>query len=700
MKIEDTLSGVCLAPTRLLAEVRRPNTWSIAKHSSELLSYRPHLDGLRALAVALVVGFHAFPNLIPGGFIGVDIFFVLSGFLISSNIYTRLADGTFSYTEFYIRRIRRIYPALIVVVAATLAIGWMLLLDDEYRNLGTNAFAASVFGSNLLLWSEAGYFDTLAAYKQLLNLWSLGIEEQFYLIWPCLVAILWRRGRPLALAIVFIVVSFGLSVGLTYREPAAAFYLPFARFWELMAGGVLAYLQRRRHGWLRFYPELQAALGLTLILAGAAAIDEISAFPGWLVLLPVSGAFLLISAGPRASVNRLVLSNPLAVAIGLISYPLYLWHWPLLSFLRVLEGGVLPPAKAAAAISLSVVLAAATYLLVEGKIRKLGHGGLVAIALVGVLTSIGIGGLAIRVAGGFPAREANRLSAHDFSRSHGLENVLNECGMTTEQRHGIASCASDKRGTPIYAVLGDSKAAALFPGLVRESDSQGRWMLIGGNGPHGAPVPVISSARMYQSFQPMTVAASDALVRNPSIRVVVLVTAIRALFQNGDGLLRNLSTSPNDAIVFDGLDRMIAKLTAAGKTVVLMVDNPALADPHECVVRKTGVKLIDRLMQPPQSPYCAISITESLRETRIYRDLLERLSAKWGRSLIIYDPTDVLCIKERNICPSAIDGHTLYSYDDHISDYGNGRIARELIPLVERVAQRGGPVRIHIADER
>ena len=188
--------------------------------------------------------------------------------------------------------------------------------------------------------------------------------------------------------------------------------------------------------------------------------------------------------------------------------------------------------------------------------------------------------------------------------------------------------------------LAISKRRLFFRAWSASRSSGGRWMLIGGNGLHGAPVPVISRAALYRSFQPMTIAASDALVRNRSIRVVLLVTAIRSLFRNGDGLLRNLSASPNYDVVLDGLDRMIAKLSAAGKTVVLMIDNPALADPHECVVRRTGVGFIDRMLKPPQSPYCSISITDSVNETKIYRKLLGQLSTKWARSLVIYDPTE------------------------------------------------------------
>ena len=388
-------------------------------------------------------------------------------------------------------------------------------------------------------------------------------------------------------------------------------------------------------------------------------------------------------------VNRLVLSNPVMVWIGLTKYFLFyhLWHWPLLSFLRVMQGGVLPPRSAALAVGLAAILAYLTYIIVEKKNSAAPAGRAGSHWPDAECWPLSVSGAwRFRETKGVPSRTINQLNAHDFSVGAGLSELVNEndCGMTADERQGITSCVSDKRNTPVYALLGDLKAAALFPGLVRELKANGRWMLIGGNGPYGSLVPVISSAKVYQSFQTMTSAASDAIVRNPSIRVVVLTTGIRQLFQT-DMLLKHLSESREFNIALDGLDRMIAKLHASGKKVVLTVDNPALADPHECASRTTQYHFVNWFFQKPRNSDCSISINDNKKRTKIYRDLLNQLSAKWGSGIVIYDPINVLCIQEENVCPSKRDGHSLYSYSDHISDYANGLIARELIPLVEGV---------------
>lgn len=203
--------------------------------------YRPDIDGLRGMAVLSVVGFHAFPAWVKGGFVGVDIFFVISGYIISSIIFTSLENGGFSFADFYARRIRRLFPALILVLVACYAFGWFALFADEYKELGKHITAASGFVSNFALWGESGYFDTASEQKPLLHLWTLGIEEQFYIIWPPLVVLIWKRGFNL-LAAVFILtaLSFAWNVG-GVSDPVAAFYLPFTRFWELLLGGALAY---------------------------------------------------------------------------------------------------------------------------------------------------------------------------------------------------------------------------------------------------------------------------------------------------------------------------------------------------------------------------------------------------------------------------------------------------------------------------
>ena len=209
--------------------------------------YRPDIDGLRAVAVLSVVAFHAFPEWIKGGFIGVDVFFVISGFLISTIIFENLDRGTFSFAEFYARRIKRIFPALIFVLSACLIFGWLSLLPEELNQLGKHILGGAGFVSNLVLWSESGYFDNSAETKPLLHLWSLGIEEQFYIVWPFLVWAAWKRKLNLFyVTLSLLVASFASNIWLIQANPVATFYSPLTRFWELLCGSLLALYVIRR----------------------------------------------------------------------------------------------------------------------------------------------------------------------------------------------------------------------------------------------------------------------------------------------------------------------------------------------------------------------------------------------------------------------------------------------------------------------
>ena len=342
------------------------------------LQYRPDIDGLRAVAVVAVVAFHAFPMLLPGGFVGVDVFFVISGYLITGIILNGLHAGQFSFKDFYARRIRRIFPALALVLAAVLAIGWFCLFAADYQALGRHVVAGAAFCSNLLFWQEASYFDQAAALKPLLHLWSLGIEEQFYLVWPLLLVMSFRWARgPLCLTLLLGALSFTTAILTVRVDPTAAFYAPWTRFWELLAGAALvcaqtdALLSRviRESASRPWVAETLSVAGISMLVAGAILIDEGRIFPGLWVVLPVAGTVLLLIAGPRALFNRIVLSHPAVVWIGLISYPLYLWHWPVLSFSRILAT-VTPPAEIRLlAVAVSVALAWITYRVVESPVR-------------------------------------------------------------------------------------------------------------------------------------------------------------------------------------------------------------------------------------------------------------------------------------------------------------------------------------------
>ena len=377
----------------------KPLVW---RHATD--KYRPDIDGLRAFAVLSVVLYHAFPQVVRGGFVGVDIFFVISGFLISSILFTEMTEGRFSFTVFYGRRIRRIFPALAVCLAAVLAYGFVVLTPPELAQLGKHVFFGAGFLSNIVLWSESGYFDSAATYKPLLHLWSLGIEEQFYILWPALLWVVFRLkakvGRLLA---VLFLASFAINVALSITDISADFYLPVSRFWELLAGAGLAWrrqivLSPNVRSWISF-------AGLAALLTSAALFTAEMRFPGWLALLPVAGAAAVILAGPEAAVNRIVFSNRAVVFVGLISYPLYLWHWPLISYAYVIRLGKAPtPLMATALVAASFLLAWATYRFIEYPVRFGAHRHRRTQIVAACVAALGACGLAVWTKSGFPER--------------------------------------------------------------------------------------------------------------------------------------------------------------------------------------------------------------------------------------------------------------------------------------------------------
>src|SRR5690349_18546087 len=331
-------------------------------------TYRPDIDGLRGLAILSVVAFHAAPDHIRGGFVGVDIFFVISGYLISKIIFEKTASDQFSLAEFYIRRIRRILPALLLVLFTCLAVGWKVLFYDEFRQLGKHVLASSLFLENILLWREVGYFDAAAESKTLLHLWSLSVEEQFYVFWPLLTILFYRRNWNFLIAILAVgSVSFITGNHLLETSRTSAFYLPVPRFWELMIGGLLAYLELHHRNLLTSTASWRSLVGLCLLIAGLVLIDKDDRFPGFWALLPVLGSFLIISGGPESWFNKRILSQRILVGTGLISYPLYLWHWALLSFAYVI--GIRSPFATMCTILVSLCLAWMTYRFVERQVR-------------------------------------------------------------------------------------------------------------------------------------------------------------------------------------------------------------------------------------------------------------------------------------------------------------------------------------------
>ncbi|MDB2570445.1 acyltransferase family protein, partial [Gammaproteobacteria bacterium] len=399
--------------------------------------------GLRAFAVLSVVAFHAFPYFVVGGFVGVDVFFVISGFLITSHIFENLDKGSFSFGDFYGRRIRRIFPSLIIIMIFSLVFGWFVLLADEFNQLGKHLAAGAGFISNFIFASEVGYFDAEAEFKPMLHLWSLAVEEQFYIFWPLILWLAWKiKLNLLLLCFLLMILSFSININLVEKYPSQIFFLPYGRFWELLVGSVLAWilLYGPHHFDLESNPPDRSKLanvllafiqngfitfiGIVLLIASIFFINKSDPFPSYAAVVPVIGAVLIIIGGNSSALARLILSNKLAVWFGLISYPLYLWHWPILSYLHIIEDGTPPRDVRIMAVFVSIFLAWLTYVFIEKPIRfgktkkKLRN-----IALMVVVLIIGLIGLIINY--------------YDFSKIKSVDDVNYRKGL--EHRVGSSS---------------------------------------------------------------------------------------------------------------------------------------------------------------------------------------------------------------------------------------------------------------------
>jgi len=673
-----------------------PKTAALPNHQ-----YRSDIDGLRAFAVLSVVLFHAFPEFISGGFIGVDVFFVISGFLISTIIFEKLEQGSFSFIDFYARRVRRIFPALILVLVTSFVLGWCILFVGEYKQLGKHIAGGAGFIANLILWSESGYFDNLADTKPLLHLWSLGIEEQFYIVWPPILWAAWRfRVRLLPIILAIGLASFAFNLYGISIDPVATFYSPLTRFWELLIGALLAYVAvfQVRYPKLEVHSITQANtlswMGCALFVAGLLLINKDSGFPGAWALLPTLGAALMIKAGPTAWFNKVVLGNSVLVWLGLISYPLYLWHWPLLSFARILSSSVPELEIRIGVVVLSILLSWLTYRFVEKPIR-FGSGftffgkwfvgkKAITISLIAGLFLIGFAGYLANFKNGSHSRLVNKINIDPESGYDGVAGVdlIEDCGLANTpgiDKTWFGTCLRDSRPPIKYALFGDSHAASIFRGLVRTSNENGRWLFIGGPGAKGAVSTLISSHPLFQRFMPNSEYAINSLAKNESIETVLFVGASRNLFGlNEKKFLDDLESSPNFDLAYDAVQNAINPLKAASKKVVILEDNPTLAFPEDCLQRKSTISAINYFFPKKLNPRCVLTVEQHQQRTEQYRRLLAKLEKNNPGTVKIFYTTPILCDEGKDLCEISKNGRLLYSYSDHISDYAAGLIGRPL----------------------
>lgn len=437
--------------------------------------YRTDIDGLRAIAVSAVVLFHSFPTRLPGGFLGVDVFFAISGYLISRIILTDLELHRFSWKRFYARRVKRIFPALVTVLSACFVVGWLYLMTGEFQELARHIVAGSVFLSNVALWQEAGYFDKAAELKPLLHLWSLGIEEQFYLVWPAAFVAMFQGPRIVRLTVLLMGLgSFCLSAEMLESQPSR-FFLPASRFWELAAGGALAYFQYARPRALQVtaaVQQLASALGFGALLWSLVAFDRRMELPGWPTLFPVCGTLLLMGATDAVWINRNILGRGPLPALGRISYPLYLWHWPMLSFARILTNDSPSLDLEIALIGASLLLAWGTYRFVETPIRVGWRGNAVVWLLASAMAVVGLCGAYVYANDGLARRfpESVRGLA-GFKYAYASVGRSPACWLNAIDAPDAYApeCleAGPSNHSSLYVVWGDSHAALLYPGLLR-----------------------------------------------------------------------------------------------------------------------------------------------------------------------------------------------------------------------------------------
>jgi peptidoglycan/LPS O-acetylase OafA/YrhL len=645
-------------------------------------THRPDLDGLRAIAVLLVVVHHAVPGWLPGGYLGVDLFFVLSGYLISQILWRSLDERNFSLSSFYRRRVQRIFPALLLVIAATLVLGAWLLWPGEYRALGEQAAAAAVFLLNFELARATGYFDTAAQLKPLLHLWSLSIEEQFYLLWPLLLLGLHRlRMRVLPVVVGLALVSLAAMLVSTRLDAAASYFLPQARAWELLAGAWAAAmpLHYRRGG------AVQASLGLALIAGSAAWLGPQRA-TSVLVLMPVLGTMALLLAAPDNPVSRRLLANPVMAGIGLVSYPLYLWHWPLLSLATVAASGPPAPVVRAAIVLASLLLATLTWALLERPMRP-AKSATVPWILVGLMAATGTCGLLIARHEGLPSRTAglNPLIAQfdwDVPRwTWSASSAI--CQRRIPTVRGIQTyCNQNLPGPPETALLGDSHALALYPGLSERFTAGHQSLLLLGA---SACAPFLGlDIRWTVDTKACSAVMDDALdfvMRSASIHTVILAhrgpfyveglptdfelareaqTPIRLALNRGAPATDNLATYRRAMVT------TLAALQRAGKRVILVIDSPEIGmEPRACV------------RQQPAPDNCGLPTSSYQDRARRYlqvtADVLRQFPA-----IQVWDLPRLLC--DDRICLARRGEDVRYRDADHLSVRGSQWVAARFSP--------------------
>lgn len=653
------------------------------------MKYRSDIDGLRALAVLPVVLFHAGIPGFSGGYVGVDVFFVISGFLITKIIIEEIKKGTFTIAHFYERRIRRIFPALMSVLALVTIAGYFILIPSDFKDLGKGILATTFFVSNILFWREAGYFAGPAEELPLLHTWSLAVEEQFYIFFPLYLILLFKffKGRVFGLTLLFFALSLGLSIWGVLYEPTATFYLLPTRAWELFIGSLLAFsvIPVAKKSWIN---EVLAASGALMIIASVILYTNETPFPGLAALLPCLGAGLIIYAGQEghSSLTAKVLSLKPFVFIGLISYSLYLWHWPLIVYAKYVNFGQLSMAMGLGVVAVSILLSYISWRFVEQPFR--GRGSIfsrakiftMGFASMAVFTVIGA---AILLTHGAQWRANDTVIAYEavkgeIAQLNTCENPLSkkESGI----RKGMFCELGAKDAVPDYALIGDSHAMAVRYAVSDALAEQGRsGYFLANKGCSFIPNMRYPDQNSVQdACDTFTGDTLKFLQSQKDVKTVFIVSrwsrGIKGLTQfHGAmevGQKNYLYTDPEYKIIrheerveYAGkeLVTMVQDLVAAGKEVHILTPLPEIGYDTPKVLARGEFSGLEHNINQKWSDYQA-------RHDWFFT-LLPQLKQAGA---IIHEAAPIYC--DENECKAVQDDALNYSDDDHLSRAGAERL--------------------------
>ncbi|MXO89420.1 acyltransferase family protein [Pontixanthobacter aquaemixtae] len=647
--------------------------------SSTALKYRAEIDGIRAIAVVSVILFHAGFAIIPGGFLGVDVFFVISGFLITSLIIKDLENDRFSLLDFWNRRARRILPALILVLTATIVPAWLLLFPRQLELFGLDLAAATVFVSNIRLWMSANYFSERADFEPLIHLWSLGIEEQFYLLFPIFMIVMWRWFRKFLLASLLLIFASSLVLAewLNLASPAATFYLLPMRAWELVAGSLIAWMMTKHDPqWSRAVREGGTAIGLTAILLSFALIDESMALPGFYTLPTILGTMcLLVFASEQDLIAKIFTARPM-VWIGLLSYSAYLWHQPLFAFARTLTVVELSPVQTASLIAATFALALGSYRFVEQPTRdreKIRTRPFILGCFVCLLTLAGVA-LWMNHKEGYPTRfSPDQLSTIAANRS---DAESGPCDLESDDQAQALVDATDcyVEGKTLY-LFGDSHAREFQREFYITARANG-FKLVSITSPGCFPIP--GTRRLDRPFCENLVRLIPKLLsEHPAPAVFITRWRLHLTgerYDNGEGGIEpgEIRKTEFDAQEYASIyENVETELTMLSRSAPLIVVDQ---------IPETGwhvPKMMIRRTQLGSRPKDGLSTSYDryLSSNAENIAMFDRLASNPRINVVRTAP--LICDKETRRCLNERNGSPLYFDDDHATKQLNREIATE-----------------------